>query len=58
MARPSMGRDAKTVTATVKITAREKAQMEAAHGSTGKALRRMIDNAKDNNGIIATRKDA
>lgn len=57
MARPSMGRDAKTVTATVKITAREKAQMEAAHGSTGRALRRMIDAAKDTNGIITTRKD-
>lgn len=56
MVRPSLGRDSKNVTATVKITPREKAQMEAAHGSTGRALRQFIEDAKVG-GIITPRKE-
>lgn len=43
MARPSLGRQARTVTATVKVTEAEALALAAEHGSVGRGLRALLD---------------
>jgi hypothetical protein len=42
MARPALGRAAKSIIATVRITAREEALLRKRYGSTSKALRAFV----------------